>query len=158
MSVSAPARPLSRPALRWHGGKWRLAPWIIDHMPEHRVYVEPYAGAASVLLRKPRAYSEVYNDLDGEVVGLFRILRDPVQAARLAELLELTPYARSEFEAAYAACTCPVETARRLVVRSFQGFGADGHNADVATGFRSSATRNGTTPAHDWRNYPGELA
>ena len=158
MSAPAPARPLSRPALRWHGGKWRLAPWIIEHMPEHRIYVEPFAGAASVLLRKPRAYSEVYNDLDEEVVGLFRVLRNPADAARLAEVLELTPYARSEFDAAYAPCTCPIETARRLVVRSFQGFGADGHNADVNTGFRSSATRNGTTPAHDWRSYPAELA
>ena len=157
MSVSAPAKPLSRPALRWHGGKWRLGPWIIEHMPEHRLYVEPYGGAASVLLRKPRAYSEVYNDLDREVVGLFHVLRDPTQAARLTDLLRITPYARSEFEAAYEPCACPIETARRLVVRSFMGFGSDGHNAAVNTGFRSSATRNGTTPAHDWRNYPEEL-
>ena len=158
MNISKPAKPLSRPALRWHGGKWRLAPWIISHMPEHRLYVEPYGGAASVLLRKPRAYSEVYNDLDREVVGLFHVLRDPTQAARLTDLLRLTPYARSEFEAAYEPCFCPIETARRLVVRSFMGFGSDGHNAAVNTGFRSSATRTGTTPAHDWRNYPDELA
>jgi hypothetical protein len=63
---------------RYHGGKWMLAPWIIEHFPPHRIYTEAFGGAASVLMRKPRAkLVEVYNDLDGEIVSLFRVLRDP---------------------------------------------------------------------------------
>ena len=89
-----------RPALRYHGAKWRLAPWVIGHMPPHKVYVEPYGGAAGVLLRKPRSYSEVYNDLDGDIVTLFRVLRDPMRREALIEALTLTPYAREEFELA----------------------------------------------------------
>lgn len=145
----------SRPVLRWHGGKWKLAPWIISFFPEHRIYVEPYGGAASVLMRKRRAYAEIYNDLDGEVVMLFRVLRE--RPLDLIRALELTPFARDEFDGAYELTGDPVETARRLVIRSLMGFGSDGHNKVVRTGFRANSNRSGTTPAHDWRSYPAVL-
>lgn len=144
---------LSRPLLRWHGGKWRLAPWIIAHFPKHRVYVEPFGGAASVLLRKPRAYAEVYNDLDGDAVNLFRILRSD-RAAELVDAIALTPFARDEFEEASEMSEDPLENARRLVARSFMGFGSDASNRAVKTGFRASAAGNGTSPARDWAAYP----
>jgi DNA adenine methylase len=146
----------SRPVLRWHGGKWRLAPWIISHFPRHRVYVEPFGGAASVLLRKERSYAEVYNDLDGHVVGLFRILRDDAQADRLTKALELTPFARAEFLAAYEDHDDPIEAARRLVIRAFMGHGSDSATG-VVSGFRANSNRSGTTPAHDWVNYTEAL-
>lgn len=148
---------IERPALRYHGGKWRLAPWIIGHFPPHRVYVEPFGGGGSVLVRKPRSYAEVYNDLDGEVVGLFLVLRDPAQGRALREALELTPFARAEFEAAYAPTDDPVERARRLLIRSFMGFGSDGFNSAVKTGFRADSNKSGTTPAHDWANLPPNI-
>ncbi len=146
----------TRPALRYHGGKWKLAPWIISHLPPHKVYVEPFGGAASVLLRKPRAYAEVYNDLDEDVVNLFRVLRDEDAASRLRRLLDLTPYARAEFELAYLPAADVIERARRLLVRSFMGRGSSGVRKH-RTGFRSSPYREGSTPADDWCTWPAAL-
>ena len=136
-----------RPILRWHGGKWILANWIIAHLPKHRIYVEPFGGGGSVLLRKPRSYAEIYNDLDGEVVNLFRVARD--RGDELRRALELTPFARNEFVLSYTPTDDPVEQARRTVARSFMGFGSNSHSK--ATGFRANSNR---SAVHDWRNYP----
>lgn len=144
-----------RPALRWHGGKWILAPWIIAQFPPHRIYVEPFGGAMSVLLRKERSYAEVYNDLDTRVVSFFRVLRDEAKAARLVRALELTPFAREEFADTITPCDDDVEDARRFAARSFMGFGSNAHNR--AAGFRANSNRSGTTPAHDWASYPDAL-
>lgn len=121
-----------RPVLRWHGGKWLLAHWIIEHFGPHRVYVEPFGGAASVLLRKQRSYAEVYNDLDDDAVNLFRVLRSD-RANELVDALRMTPFAQVEFLAAYKRCEEEVERARRLIIRSFMGFGSNGHHR--LTGF-----------------------
>jgi DNA adenine methylase len=147
-----------RPALRYHGAKWRLAPWIIRHLPEHRIYIEPFAGSAGVLLRKPRAFSEVINDLDGDLVNLFRVLRDPASAARLIRQLELTPFAREEFAGAGVPAAEMAERARRLLVRSHMGFGSDAACGHPCTGFRAKCARSRTTAAHDWAGLPKTLA
>jgi DNA adenine methylase len=161
-SAAIPASKPARPVLRWHGGKWRLAPWIIGHFPPHRTYVEPYGGAASILMRKRPAYGEVYNDLDQEVVDLFRVLRDSTRSAELMDLLRLTPFARDEFRGAYEPTDDVIERCRRLIIRSFMGFGSNAHasaeKGHRSTGFRASSARSGTTPAHDWANYPDAMA
>lgn len=147
---------LRRPALRYLGGKWKLAPWIVEQFPPHRVYVEPFGGAASVLLRKPRAFAEIYNDLDGETVNLFRVLRSD-RAAELVRALTLTPFARDEFAESYAAADDEVERARRLVVRSFMGFGS-GATFRRPTVFRSNSNASGRhNTAAEWAGYPDGL-
>lgn len=148
----SPTRP-TRPLARWHGGKWKLARWIISHMPAHRTYTEAFSGAASVLMQKPRSYAEVINDMDGELVNLFRVARD--RGEELRSKLELTPFSRVEFVGSYTPDEDPLEQARRTIARSFMGFGSNAHNK--ATGFRANSNRSGTTPAHGWRNYPAAL-
>ena len=148
----------TRPVLRYHGGKWRLAPWIIAHFPPHKVYVEAFGGAGSVLIRKPRSYAEVYNDIWGRVVDVFRVLRDPDMATDLEYRIRMTPYARAEFEETgeheLAAITDVIERARRTILRAFAGHGSAAVCGLHSTGFRSNTTRSGTTPAEDWRGWP----
>lgn len=144
---------VKRPALRYHGGKWRMAKTITPTFPSHRIYVEPFGGGAGVLLRKPRSYAEVYNDLDGEIVNVFKQLRD--NGPELKQALILTLFARKEFELATLPAEDPLEQARRTIVKSFMGFGSDAIRRP--SGFRANSNRSGTTPAHDWRNYADTL-
>lgn len=141
--------------LRYHGGKWTLGPRIVAKFPPHTIYVEPYGGAASVLMQKAPCYSEVYNDLDEEIVNVFSVLREPELARELERLIRLTPFAKQEFDLSFEPCDDPVEQARRTIARAFMGFSSTAaHHTATRTGFRSNACRSYSTPAHDWANYP----
>lgn len=112
--------------VRWYGGKGLLVRWIMPHVPWSQVYCEPYGGAASLLCAlKPRPV-EVYNDLDGRLVNLFRVLQNPAQRRQLADRLGYTPYAREEFELARRRVNDPaasvVERAWAFFVCQNQGF------------------------------------
>jgi DNA adenine methylase len=148
---------VTKPALRYHGAKFRLATWLLQFFPVHRCYVEPFGGAAGVLLQKPRAYAEVYNDLDGDIVNFFRVLRDPEQRSQLVEAVRLTPYARSEFDSAWTPSAEPIEAARRLAIRAQMGFGSAGASKGT-TGFRVDTKRAYGTCQQHWAEFPVAIA
>ncbi|WP_330328274.1 DNA adenine methylase [Streptomyces pseudovenezuelae] len=138
-----------RPPFPYYGAKGRLAGQIVDLMPRHRVYVEPFAGSAAVLFAKPSAPVEVVNDLDRNVTTFFRVLRDTPDD--LIRALRYTPYARDEFTAADLAedGITNLERARRFFVRTTQGHNAagSGQRAGWSNGIRArhtdaTATRN----------------
>lgn len=148
---------ITTPVIRYHGGKFRLGAWVLGHFPPHKCYVEPFGGAAGVLIQKPRAYAEVYNDLDGDIVNLFRVLQNSQTSQRLIELLTITPYAREEFDLAWISAEEPVERARRLIVRAQMGFGSAGASKGI-TGFRIDTARAYGTAQQLWQRYPEHLA
>lgn len=116
----------TRPALRYYGGKWNLAPWIISHFPPHKNYVEPCGGAASVLLQKPRSPLETYNDLDGNVVNFFRVLRD--RSDELIGKIRLTPWSRVEHQLCLQIEGDELERARRYFVMIWQSLNGASDN------------------------------
>ena len=146
---------VDRPPMRYLGGKWRLAPRIISRFPAHRTYTESFGGAASVLLRKARVHAEIYNDLDGEIANLFRVLRTPADGRELARLVRLTPFSRHEYESAFLPAPDPIEQARRTLVKAAMGHGSN--SIHRRTGFRPGHTRNGQVPAGDWQGLPAAL-
>ncbi len=148
---------ITRPVMRYPGGKYRMAKWIISHFPQHGFYVEPYGGAGSVLMAKVPAQGEVFNDLDGDVVNVFRVLRDPDQAKDLERILRLTPFSYEEYKDAYEECGDPVERARRTIFRSFASIGSDGVSRRNSgfRGFKNNETT--VSAAQEWARYPGAV-
>lgn len=115
-----------RAPFAYYGGKARLAPWILSHMPAHRVYLEPFFGSGAVLFAKQPAQHEIINDLDNKVVTFFRVLRE--QPEELEEACRLTPYSRTEFELAQRKepGLPDLEIARRFWIRIGQSFACAG--------------------------------
>ncbi len=110
---------MTRSPLRYFGSKTSITEWLFSLFPAHESYIEPFGGSAAVLLAKAPAKFEVYNDVNSEVVNLFRIMRHPRLAARLAAQVELSPYSREEFELANGGgLASPIERARRLLLSS----------------------------------------
>ncbi|MDR2186843.1 MAG: DNA adenine methylase [Azonexus sp.] len=149
----------TRALLRYFGGKWAIAPWVLSHLPPHRVYVEPFGGAASILLRKPRSKIEVYNDLDEEIVGIFRVVQDPALCRELFRRLRRTPYSRREFELAFKASADPIIRAQRAITRAYQSFHHEALFNPKKTTFADARHRTGGhSKAHEWMSYPRSLA
>jgi len=108
-------------AFGWYGGKFSHLDWLLPLLPQTRHYCEPFGGSAATLINRAPSPVETYNDLDGEVVNFFSVLREQKDA--LIEQIGLTPFSREELE---RACTEPtanlseLERARRFYVRARQ--------------------------------------
>lgn len=117
-----------RAPFAWYGGKAAHASWLLKQFPEHRVFVEPFGGAANVLLSKRRSEVEIYNDLDARLTNFFRVLRDRKSFDELVRLASLTPYSRDEF-VQLTLMDEPVEPVARawwFFVRARQAYGGAG--------------------------------
>lgn len=123
-----------RSVVKYHGGKGKMAKWIVSLMPPHKVYVEPFGGGASVLLAKPIAKTEIYNDLDGDIYNLFRVIRE--QPGELAAMVSMTVFSRDEMNLAYEPTDNNLERARRLIVRSHMSISTTSINSK--SGFRTA--------------------
>src|SRR5207249_1354239 len=110
-----------RIAFGWYGGKYSHLDWILPLLPKAHHYCEPFGGSAAILINREPSPLETYNDVDGEVVNFFRVLRD--QKEGLIEAIGLTPFSREEFELAISGPTegiSDLERARRFYVRARQ--------------------------------------
>ncbi|MGQ9628439.1 MAG: DNA adenine methylase [Anaerolineae bacterium] len=108
-------------AFGWYGGKFSHLDWLLPLLPKTRHYCEPFGGSAAVLLNREPSPVETYNDIDGEVVNFFRVLRD--QTDVLIKAIALTPFSREEFERAISEPSeglSDLERARRFYVRARQ--------------------------------------
>ncbi len=108
-------------AFGWYGGKFSHLDWLLPLLPQTKHYCEPYGGSAAVLINREPSPIETYNDLDGELVNFFRVLRE--QKETLIEAIGLTPFSREEFEISLQepdTNTTELERARRFFVRARQ--------------------------------------
>ncbi len=154
VSVSACDHQPVKPILRYPGAKWLRAPWIIEHFPAFRTYVEPYFGSGAVFFSLPVVPEyAVLNDKSKSVVNLFEMLR--TRGPELCALVELTPWARDEYDASFEQTGDPLEDARRFLVRCWQ---AHGTRLSSKTGWRNRGSADGGTTYSLWNQLPERIA
>lgn len=135
--------------LKYPGSKWKISDWILCHFPKHKVYLEPFFGSGACFFNKQPVYIETVNDIDGDIVNLFRVCRE--SPADLARLISLTPFSREEFTNCYERSDDPIEQARRTLVRYHQSFGTTNSSPNS---WRNVQTYGGPRCATMWNDLP----
>lgn len=110
--------------LKYPGSKWNIARQLVDLIPPHHSYVEPYFGSGAVLFSKPPSAIETVNDLDGDVVNLFRCIQQ--DSERLARLVMTIPFSREVYDRQFEADNTYASRYQRaagFLVRCWQGHG-----------------------------------
>jgi DNA adenine methylase len=143
-----------KPILRYPGAKWSRAKWIVEHLPPFRTYVEPYFGSGAVFFSLPVVPEyAVLNDKSKNVVNLFEMIR--TRGAELCALVELTPWARDEYDLSPDSTGDPLEDARRFLVRCWQ---AHGTRLNTKTGWRNRGSADGGLTYSLWNQLPERIA
>jgi len=142
------------------GGKTKMAKWIIEHIPAHSAYVEPFGGSASVMLNKPRSEIEVYNDADGDVVNFFDILRDRPDA--LAEFARDVPFAEeihNRWANEWFRGERPSDDVRRAGIWMFLRYSSFNGKTGTKSGFKREPIVEARTGqvADTWRQAPERI-
>ncbi len=138
--------------LNYPGSKWRMSDLIIELMPAHKTYLEPFFGSGAVFFNKDKVQVETINDLDGRLINMFKVLRENTDA--LLKLIYLTPYSRQEYDLSKQISDNNLEDARRMLVRCWFAIGGK-TNADV--GWRRNINWNGPYNTHEWSDMPNRL-
>ena len=141
-----------RSVLKYPGSKGKIVKWLCSLIPEHEVYLEPFFGSGTVFFNKQPSQIETINDLDGDIVNYFKVIRDKPQ--ELIDLLKFTPFSREEYNAAYKEQERPisdVERARLFAVKCWMGFGCGNR---YRNGFRSSQQGTGPRNPKVWKRLP----
>lgn len=143
-----------KPITRYPGAKWSRAGWIIPYFPRFRTYVEPYFGSGAVFFSLPEVPEyAVLNDKSKSVVNLFEMIR--TRGPELCAMVELTPWARDEYDASFQQTGDPLEDARRFLVRCWQ---AHGTRLNGKTGWRNRGSDDGGMTYSLWNQVPERIA
>lgn len=116
-----------RAVLKYPGSKWNIARQLVELIPEHHSYVEPFFGSGAVLFSKPPSDIETINDMDGDVVNLFRCIQQDSEC--LARLVMTIPFSREEYDGQFAVedsrlvCIPDMRRAAGFLVKCWQGHG-----------------------------------
>lgn len=152
--ISVSPQQKIRPLIRYPGAKWLKAPWIIEHLPPFRTYVEPFFGSGGVFfsLESAPEYA-VLNDKSKSVVNLFEMIR--TRGPELCAAIELTPWSRDEYNQSFSQTGDPLEDARRFLVRCWQ---AHGTRLNGKTGWRNRGSADGGMTYTLWNQVPERIA
>lgn len=139
--------------LHYPGSKWSLAEWIISHMPDHTTYLEPFFGSGAVFFNKKQSALETINDIDGNVVNLFRMVRD--RADELSRATYFTPYSREEYLSCQKQCDDELEKARRFLVSCWQSIRV---KTGSISGWKCRGTPDDSYRIKQWNDLPDKFA
>lgn len=145
-------------AFPYVGGKTNLSGWITGQLPDHEVYVEPFGGAAAILLNKNRSNVEVYNDLDGDIVQFFEVARD--RPDELEEWVRRTPFSEElheEYVRAFYNGERPddaIERAGRFMFLRYTQFAG---KYEGPSGFKRDTPRSAAGESSSWANAPEKI-